>query len=199
MSLRHNIIMASCLTLFLSCQKMEIPDNTPAVKNDRVDVAQVNDKTNAMSHVILLVDTVSEDKAEVMYISLQEWSDITSNFSAGQGTEMHRIASEYREGDFTGWHIPTLAEVKRIKAYYDEESGRLDILNDNFEMRGATPVYLTDATAKTYRYLCSNGDSTFSFRKGYATLKAGATVKYNLRLVKDSVMTLVPNEIEFAY
>lgn len=163
------------------------------------NTTSLNGKLNTMSHVILLADTVSEEKVDVMYISLLEWGNITSSFSTEQASEAHRIADEYTEGDFTGWHIPTLAEVKRIKAYYDEDFQRMEILNNNLEKCNAMPVYLTDATAKTYRYLCSDGDSTFSFRQGYATLKAGATVKYHLRLVKDTTITITPSNIHFEY
>ena len=199
MPLRHIFIIALCLLFILACQRIELPNDGFTGGNEQTEVSSDSYGVNTMSHVILLADTVSKEKVDVMYISLYEWSDIASSFSLDNGADAGVIASEYVEGDLTGWHIPSLDEVRRIKAYYDGMTTRMSDLNHRLEACNAKPVCLADASGKTYRYLCSDGDSTFSFRKGYYTLKAGATVKYNLRLVKDTVMTLVPEEIEFEY
>lgn len=176
-----------------------MPESNSVGGSEITEVSSDNYGVNTMLHVILLADTVSKEKVDVMYISLCEWSDMPSSFSLDNGTDAGVIASEYVEGDLIGWHIPSLDEVRRIKACYDGMTTRLDDLNRRLEASNAKPVCLADVSGKTYRYLCSDGDSTFSFRQGYATLKAGATVKYHLRLVKDTMITLVPHEIEFNY
>lgn len=191
------------LTVLFSCEKIDFSayeqskttSNSERSETDKDEVASV--VTDA--HVAILRDTLSEDKVNVMYVSLKEWNDVTSTYSEDNAQRALTIASEYKEGDMCGWHIPSLTEVQRIKAYYDADVNRLDKLNGQLEDIAATPIYVTDYKENTYRYLCAQGDSTFSFRKGYATLRAGATVKYHLRLVKDSLQVIIPSEIHFEY
>lgn len=202
--MRH-IYLAVLLTMsaFSSCEKidfstsMQEKSNTDNVKN--TETTSENTTVNSDTHVVILREILSEDKVNVMYVSLNEWGDMTSTYSNDAGEGAQNIASAYQEGDMHTWHIPTQAEVQRIKAYYDANPTQLDLLNQQLESLGACPVCTEDYSGNTYRYLCSRGDSTFTLRKGYATLKAGATVKYHLRLVKDSIQDIIPSEIHFEY
>ena len=185
----------------LACQKIDFT----AQGNDGSKNGEAAQMTADLSlqqsdvHVIAISDTVASDKVDVIYISLNEWSNMTSTFSPMSAQEARDIANSYYEGTVTGWHIPTLSEAIRLKAYYDANPHKLDELNSRLGAMGAQPLSLVGTSGETYRYLCAGGDSTFSMRKGYATLKAGATVKYHLRLVKDSSLTIVPKHINFEY
>lgn len=191
------LVTACCL----ACQKIDFDarENDGSKNSETAQMTADLSLQQSDDHVIAISDTIASDKVDVVYISLSEWSNMTSTFSPVSAGEARDIADAYREGSVTGWHIPTLGEAIRLKAYYDANPQRLDDLNNRLAVMGAQPLSLVSASGETYRYLCAGGDSTFSMRKGYATLKAGATVKYHLRLVKDSLLTIVPKHIDFEY
>ena len=195
------IALALTTTLTVSCQKLDLTDigNSANDSGKHSDTESTDNSRITTGHVEILTDTLSEKQIRKLFISLREWDNIPSAMSDDEGLKAMQLADDYNEDGLTGWHIPTLDEVKRIKACYDADSRRLGILNQRIEAAGGNPIYVTTATNATVRFLCAGGDSTFTLRTGYNTLKAGAVTKYHLRLVKDTLLNIVPQELPFEY
>ena len=193
----------ACMMLVCSCEKVDFSlvnqEKASSTNETTASQQQTTGKTLSDEHIILLADTTDEDKVEIMYVSLVEWHNMGSSFSTTGEQAIADIAASYAEGDITGWRVPSYDDAIRIKAHYDAHTDLFDELSERLDHAGAAPIYVTTYDNKTYRYLCARGDSTFSFRTGYATLKAGATVKYNLRLVKDTSLYIIPEKINFDY
>ena len=137
-----------------------------------------------------------------MLVSLLEWDDIKLNTISADS--VRSIARNYSEGDIKGWRIPTKAEAQRIKetylSAYPDYSENLAILNSKIEDLGGItlrPWDETKSSAPTCRYFCSDADSTFAIRSNSTISKAGNTVSYNLRLVRDTTITTKTYEIKF--
>ena len=151
---------------------------------------------NATDHVAALVLADEEESQEVLFISLAEWRDVYSAKNMSHASDAIDIASHYREGDLTGWRIPTKAEARMLKDEYlsgMEEyvlSSSLQQLNATLTTSGGEPVnaWLKKTDYPAYRYLCEDATYTFSLKSGSTISAAGKTTKYNLRLVKDSVI-----------
>ena len=88
--------------------------------------------------------------------------------------EAQATLSDYQEDELANWRMFTIEEAKEIRDQYYKNVGNISsFLEDNgvagFESNG--------------RYLCCDGDSTFSF-VNKRVIQAGKTVKYYLRGVK---------------
>ena len=102
--MRH-IYLAVLLTMsaFSSCEKIDFStslqekSNTDNVKN--TETTSENTTVNSDSHVVILREILSEDKVNVMYVSLNEWGNMTSTYSNDAGEGAQNIASAYQEGD----------------------------------------------------------------------------------------------------
>lgn len=195
------IAIALTAILTAACQKLDLNDidKNADGSGKHSDTENAENPHTATGHVEILTDTLSERQIRKTFISLKEWSNIPSALSGDDGTKALLLASDYREGELSAWHIPTLDEARRIKSAYDSDNEKLGILNQRLEAVGGDPIYITTATNATMRFLCAGGDSTFTLRTGFSTLKAGATVKYHLRLVKDTLLNIVPQELPFEY
>ncbi len=149
-------------------------------------------------HVAVWSDAVGNG-TRYTFISLAAWQNVASSRHESRGDEALTIAAEYNEGGLTGWRIPTLAEATKMKGIYDSDapsdgnyalSDTLVALNQRLVAQGGAELYAW--TAKDgypgYRYLCAQGDSTFSLKSGTNRTLAGASSTYGLRLLKDSVV-----------
>ncbi len=199
MTHRYLFVAAVALPLFLSCEKIDFTTTNEKSAENSTATQFHNNYIDTDYHVIALSETIATDKVSVIYISLKEWDNMTSTYSPNTAQDALAAATSYSEGSVSGWRIPSRDEARRINSLYGSDNELLDILNEKLMNIGASPLCTTDSKGNTYRYLCANGDSTFSIRQGSSTLKAGATVKYHLRLVKDSTFTITPSEIRFGY
>lgn len=121
------------------------------------------------------------ESAEVLLLSLDEWTKIGSAINKTNPNEASEIASNYSEGDVVNWSMPSSAEAKILKSLYSDES--ISTLNDVISVNGGKPVVPFDSKGENIRYLCDQGNSTFAWKSSSSITKAGATVTYSLRLV----------------
>lgn len=135
--------------------------------------------------------TGTETLTSVLYISLMEWQLPTFN-NNGAG-EALALASTYREGNVTGWRLPTYNEVVTLKGKYDVKNGDsslLEELNTSIEAVNGMPFYNKDEKSNNKYFLCLKENTTNEFYKyNFLTTYSkpngtiGKTVTYYLRLV----------------
>ena len=133
-------------------------------------------------HVVAYADS-TEDECDVVLVSLDEWTNIYSQYNTDHSTDAATIASEYEEEGLAGWTIPTKEEATMMRDIYGVESN-LTILNDNISQMGGTALSVVDSSSKNVRYLCEAATYTYNLKTSSSVLAAGSTVKYRLRLVK---------------
>lgn len=152
----------------------------------------------ADNHVIALTMHVGSTADNVLLVSLYEWHDVYSTYSSTNSTQALDIVGRYKEGGMTGWRMPSKEEAKKLRDTYNSYPENSGIhLSDTLQSLNAKIAALGGRTLRAweskdgcpaYRYLCSEADSSFSLKTGSSTTKAGTKTKYNLRLVKDSVI-----------
>lgn len=148
-------------------------------------------------HVVALELEKGEESSKVLYVSLYEWEKVKSAYSDDDPGMALAIAEKYKEGDVTGWRLPTRDEAALLRNKYNrsEEGGELvnddalQTLNDEILEAGGKKMYAMEKNDRkpAYRYLCEEATYTFSLKTGSKTSKAGRTATYYLRLVKDTV------------
>lgn len=210
--IKHSITPAVFCALLIAaaCEKIDEADfATSAGSNDtgqsgtqtdtpRNDMLQEQPDGSllmpAEQHAVALSELTAEGDECVLYISLCEWGDIVSAYSATDNGMAADIASKYVEGDISGWHIPTKEEAAQLKKQYAAEATvypeALLTLNSTISRCGGVelrPCELKDSYP-AYRYLCEDATYSFSIKTGSNVTKAGAKTKYHLRLVKDSII-----------
>lgn len=151
------------------------------------------------AHVVASETRLTDGRRRVMYVSLYEWGKVYSCFNEQASDMAADVAARYKEGDITGWHIPTKEEAKALRDKYnrsdDVESETYDdplqTLNEEIVKVGGKKFRVTEKKdGKTaYRFLCDNAQYTFSLKTNSKTTKAGKTTLYHLRLVKDSLLS----------
>ena len=123
--------------------------------------------------------------AELMLMSLTDYSGLTSAFNTTTPNAASDCAQNYTEYNIGSWRIPTSDEAMILRETYLTYTDSFDSL---IESTDADAIVLTDDKGTNLRYLCDNAEKTFSFKAGssYNSIKqGGATVKnYRLRLVK---------------
>jgi len=189
-------------------KKQETPKddggNDAEVKEDnksRLQLQRLADGTLLLpsdNHVVALSDRKENSDSVVLYVSLYEWSDVPSSLSSTNAELARQTAVMYREGNISGWRIPTKEEAQALRSLYNRNSSlpgaevvdKLKSLNDDISKAGGIPLTALQKNdgQTAYRYLCDDGMSTFSLKTGSKTTTAGAKTKYNLRLVKDSII-----------
>lgn len=134
-------------------------------------------------HVVMVQLSEEESNlAEMLLMSREEWTGMTSAFYETDPYVAQNIAQQYAEDGLTGWHIPTTDEARGMK----EKWGGSALTNLNATLAGASLTQLTATdTNGNVRYLCNDARSTFSFAASSSITAAGKTVKtYRLRVVK---------------
>lgn len=133
------------------------------------------------NHIVALVTSVSKrasassSEAIVTLISLYDWAELPSALNVDNPTLAPSIAQGYQEYDLNDWRIPTADEAKALKTAYSQFADCPDLWDEV----GALPF---DASA---RYLCAEGQKSFSFAPGTTISAAGTkATTYRLRLVK---------------
>lgn len=163
-----------------------------SVTKDDVTTSETTSIPTALSiwngHVVALVFNETVESADLLLISLREYTDVYSVKAADHEYDAINIAEAYVEGDLTGWHIPTSYEIQQIKAGYKDSY--MSYLNRVIVQAGGTEIVQRDAKDEAIRYLCDNGLQAIGFVTGSNIGAAGKTVKYSLRLVKKVHVTV---------
>ncbi len=141
------------------------------------------------------VDPDMAREANLLLMSLDEWTGLTSVSNESSPTMAFEIAKGYSEAGLQGWRIPTEDEGRLLYRAYNE----LVVLDDGtvsaplpllLESMDAVMVSLTQENGDKVRYLCADASKTFSFGVN-SILSAGKTVKnYHLRLVRSVKVSL---------
>ncbi len=148
------------------------------------------------NHVVLYKSGENED--QVTYVSLYEWNDVTSATNESSATMATDIAARYTEGNVSGWRIPTRNEARYLCNMYSrayegktEYVDDLQTLNDKITAAGGQVLTAWERkqSMPAYRYLCEGGLYSYSLKKGSNITKCGTKTKYNLRLIKDTIIT----------
>lgn len=128
-----------------------------------------------------------QKSVNVLLLSLDEWTGISSAAENSKNpSEAAGIAQQYEEGDLDGWTIPSKFEATYLKAlYYYNDNNPLADINQLIAAHGGTPIVAQDADGENKRFLCENGTYTFAWKSGSSVNKAGYSVTYSLRLVKN--------------
>lgn len=133
-----------------------------------------------------------DDDTSWILVSLYEW-----DLYANNTTEIERTTNNYREGDLTGWRIPTKIEAEKMRERYKCSSTMLDFsdelnnLNEKIKSHGGKILrpWEKKSSLPPYRYLCENAYYSFSLKSTSQISGAGAKTLYHLRLVKDTTIT----------
>lgn len=135
-------------------------------------------------HVVAVVKDTADNVYDVLLISLAEWEKVSSAYSTTNPEEAFAIAESYNENGLDGWDIPTKDEAKTLKDKYNGAKSQFEEINTLFVENDGVELSEVD-NGKNARYLCDESKSTYTFKSGSTSVsKAGATVKYHLRLVK---------------
>lgn len=139
-------------------------------------------------HVLAHFTRTDADEGDFLLLSLNEWTEVPSANNSAYPTEAQHIASQYSEGDdlsnlLSGWTIPTKEEAQQLRSLY--AGNATYALNELFDELDLPGVATTTAKGAAIRYLCNDGEHTFSFAPEASTIsKAGTKATYHLRLVK---------------
>lgn len=133
-------------------------------------------------HVVVISDEKSSEEADIVLLSLDEWSNVYSMANESHKAETTALVSKYAENGLMEWRFPTTEEATVLNQLYSSDSA-LEELNSVISNAGGAKLSKTK-TGGNARYLCNNGKSTFTFAVNGKIGSAGATVTYNLRLVK---------------
>lgn len=203
------ILFGTLLTV-TACQKIDADDIANADGDKKASASEsVEEKENSGSNSDDGTLSISSDKHiiayeyddndhHIVYVSLNEWNNIPSALGNADNTKAIDIAAHYNEGGISGWHIPTRAEARYICNRYNRtysESGvyddALETLNNNIETAGGKrlTVWYNKDSKPAYRYLCEDATYSYSLKTGSNITKCGTVTKYNLRLIKDSIIT----------
>ncbi|MCI6473318.1 MAG: hypothetical protein MSA31_06625 [Bacteroidales bacterium] len=134
-------------------------------------------------HIVMLqLSEEGSNPVEMLLMSRNEWTGMTSAFYESDPYVAQNIAQQYAEDELTGWHIPTTDEARSIKDKWGGDA--LTAINTTLSGASLTPLTATDTNGNV-RYLCNEAQTTFSFAPSSSITAAGKTVKtYRLRVVK---------------
>ncbi len=165
-------------------------DNSAA--DDLVESTELTTIPTALSiwngHVVALVLNETEDSADLLLVSLREYTNVYSVKASDHENDAVNIANAYIENDLTEWHIPTSYEIQQLKARYKD--AKMKDLNDVIVQAGGSEFVIKDSKGETVRYLCDSGLQAIGFVTGSNIGTAGKTIKYSLRLVKKIHVTV---------
>lgn len=158
---------------------------TPSTENDTYIVSSFPEDGDTWNGHVVATAEISDDKCEVMLISLKGWGDVYSSFHATESGMAQGYADSYTEKGISDWNIPTTDDAKLIASIYSTDEN-LAILNSKLTDCGGSIIYKV-LENKNARFLCDGGAKTYSFANTTISA-AGATVKYSLRLVKHIIL-----------
>lgn len=139
---------------------------------------------NDAGDILDAAEMESLSSVNLLLLSLDEWTNIKSAYNTTNPEHAMEIAESYKEGELSGWTIPTEEEVMRFTSIHNvtfEET--LEALNKTITSAGGLPVVALTKEGSNVRYLCEGGLKTYVWRRAYNMINAGASTKYSLRLV----------------
>ncbi len=132
-------------------------------------------------HVIALVMNQTSTEADLLLISLKQYSKVYSANASGHERDALNLAAAYNEDGMTGWKIPSNYEIQQLKQWYADSN--LSYLNNVITPLGGDAMVLKSGSENA-RYLCDDAIQAIGFVSGSSILNAGTSAKYYLRLVK---------------
>lgn len=147
-------------------------------------------------HFVAYADKAADGRsAEVVLLSLEEWTDVPSaNSEDGDPDTAKKLAAAYTEHGMTGWYIPLDAEAKNIMANCG--GTLLAQANKAIDQAGGTALTGSgkDDNNNDVRYLCRDGKSSFSLKSTSGSQSsAGSARTYYLRAAKSVHLILRSN------
>lgn len=134
-------------------------------------------------HVVIASSGTSSAEAELLLVSLDEWSNVYSIENEEKAAETTSIVNNYSEDGLREWRIPTEAEARLLHDMYSDDAS-LASINTIIANAGGVKLAKKKSNGDNLRYLCGEGRSTFTFAINGNINSAGRTVTYNMRLVK---------------
>lgn len=134
-------------------------------------------------HVVIASSGTSSDEAELLLVSLDEWSNVYSVENEEKAAETTSIVNNYAEDGLREWRMPTEAEARMLHDMYCDDTA-LASINTTIANAGGVKLAKKKSNGDNLRYLCGEGRSTFTFAINGNINSAGRTVTYSLRLVK---------------
>ena len=135
-------------------------------------------------HFVAAVTPLDETTADLLLLSVADFGGMTSALHATTPHMASEAAQNYREAALASWRIPTEDEARLLREQYLLASAHW---NDVLASAEGDTIVLTDEKGGNVRYLCQDGQRTYSYKPGssYNAVKdAGASIKdYHLRLV----------------
>ena len=135
-------------------------------------------------HFVAAVTPLDETTADLLLLSVADFGGMTSALHATTPHMASEAAQNYQEAALASWRIPTEDEARLLREQYLLAPAHW---NDVLASAEGDTIVLTDEKGANVRYLCQDGQRTYSYKPGssYNAVKdAGASVKdYHLRLV----------------
>lgn len=155
--------------------------NEPVVDNEEATTLPA-ELSVWKGHVVAKVLYPTETSEDLLLVSLQEYTNVSSANVEGHETDAMTLANSYVEDELSGWSIPSPFEIQQLKERYKDEN--MADLNAVIESLGGTGLTVKDSNNKSVRYLCDDALQAVGFSSRSPLDKAGTSVKYSLRLVK---------------
>lgn len=152
----------------------EVPDDAEVTEEQYVGEACFT----ADGHVLI---------SDRLYLSIYNIKGVVSAYHAESPTAAAEAAASYQEGNLkAGWRVPTEEEARFLIGIYSSSTSiygdePLPVLNRVLNARGYDAIIFDP----DQRYLCADGQKSFSFQQGTRISKAGTKKEYCLRLVHD--------------
>lgn len=135
-------------------------------------------------HFVAAVTPLDETTADLLLLSVADFGGMTSALHATTPYMASEAAQNYQEAALASWRIPTEDEARLLREQYLLAPAHW---NDVLASAEGDTIVLTDEKGANVRYLCQDGQRTYSYKPGssYNAVKdAGTSVKdYHLRLV----------------
>lgn len=168
-------------------EQTDKPDNTE--KPGQTDKPDNTDEPETPSEQIIGSVKITADGHllinDTFYLSTTEFVNVAPA-SGPPSNEAANCAASYKEGDLTGWHIPTMSEVDALRKalactspfYAETGLEELPKLNDALNELKLVGIFRE-------WYLCADANYVFDFITGDEVKKASKSKKYRLRLTRE--------------
>lgn len=164
-------------------------DNNENPNEDNVESDIPQPASMWKDFVVALVEKTSDKEADLLLISKNDWSKVSSANSLTAPTEAVDIEKSYSENGMGDWHIPSKTEAASLKSVYAGDN--ITVLNEMLTTKGYSPIVNVEASTDNARYLCEGAAYSFSLKAGTTSItEAGTSTKYHLRLVKKVHLTI---------
>lgn len=137
-------------------------------------------------HFVVAVQNATASGAELLLLSLHDWTDVSSASSTKENKiEAADAVATYIEGKMTSWNIPSKDEAKVIQKACGGTA--LAAANSLLSTAGGDALMgdEEDSHGEKVRYLCEGAESSYSLKATSSNITlAGPSRMYNLRAVR---------------